>query len=104
MTTTEPYKGRALLLEAQQIWGLRTLIDRSLRCANPYRAMTIPIIAGLVLTTLARYSLLLGKNGVIAAELGFIIGVAVLWPGALTAALGADLIKKEHKYQSGIIG
>lgn len=103
MTTSEPYKGRELLLEAQQIWGIRTLINRSLRCSNPYRAMAIPIIAGLLLATLARYSLLLGKVGVITSGVGFTLGVAVLWPAALAAAVGADLIKKEHKYQSGLI-
>lgn len=104
MTKGEPYKGRELLLNAKQVWGIRGLINRSLRCSNPYRAMTIPILLGLLLTVLARYTLHLGINGTIAAELSFTVGVGVFWPAALAAALGADLIKKEHKFQSGIIG
>jgi hypothetical protein len=104
MTESEPYKGRELLLEAQQIWGLRSLINQSLRRSNAYRAMIIPIVLGILLTALARYTLYLGISGVIAAELSFTLGVGVFWPAALAAALGADLIKKEHKFQSGLIG
>lgn len=104
MTETEPYKGRDLLLEAKQIWGIRSLINRSLRFSNPYRAMSIPIMLGILLTALARYTLYLGINGVIATELSFTLGVGVFWPAALAAALGADLIKKEYKFQSGLIG
>jgi hypothetical protein len=104
MTETEPYKGRDLLLGAQQIWGIRSLINQSLRRSNAYRAMIIPIVLGILLTALARYTLYLGISGVIAAELSFTLGVGVFWPAALAAALGADLIKKEYKFQSGLLG
>lgn len=101
-TQTEPYTGRNWLLVAKKIWGIRSLVEHSLRRSTPNRAMILPILVGFLLVMLAQYVLRLGYVGLLAPSYSITLGVFVFWPAALAAAIVADLVRKEYKFQAGM--